>query len=94
MLQGKSLEQFQRDSFGLLSEVATDSSTITRDTLPPFYSQFYQSGEDRRQYFNINNSIFSIDISGSTSTTQIIIENRTSDPTSPVSGRIWLRTDI
>lgn len=46
-------------SWELLPEVATDSSTITRDTLPPNSAQFYINGTDRNTFYNLNNSIYS-----------------------------------
>jgi len=45
-----------------LPDIATNSAAITKEKLPPSYSQFYQNGTDNRLYCNINNSIFSIDL--------------------------------
>jgi len=53
------------------------------------YAQLYQNGDRTLMFFNVNNSITSIDVSGGT-----YIEQRTSDPTSPAEGRMWFRTDI
>jgi len=83
------LKQIGRNAWGLLPEVATDSTTISRNTLPHMYAQLYQNGDRTLMFFNVNNSITSIDVSGGT-----YIEQRTSDPTSPAEGRMWFRTDI
>ena len=56
-----------KDWFGFVDTVATDSSTITQDTLPPFYQQVYSNDTDTRLYFNVNNSIYSIDLTSSSS---------------------------
>src|SRR3990167_6200775 len=57
--QSKTIARF---ASGLLPDIATNSAAITKEKLPPSYSQFYQNGTDNRLYCNINNSIFSIDL--------------------------------
>ena len=60
------LKQIGRSAWGLLPEVATDSTKIDTDTLSPLHAQFYENGEDRRLYFNINGSISYISLANST----------------------------
>ena len=55
-------ETLARNSLGLIPVIATDSSTITRDTLPANYAQYYNNGSTNRLYININNSIVSINL--------------------------------
>ena len=67
---------------GVIDKVATDSSLITRDALPPGYTQFYQGGGETRLYINVNNTITSIKIEDfvqSTTTTKNSIEESSGD---------------
>jgi len=66
----QALQTLSRLAWGLLPEVATDSSTITKDTLPPNYAQLYKSQDetDYRIFININNEVKSISLRDSTDT--------------------------
>lgn len=54
--------------FSFIDIVSTDSSTITRDTLPPMFGQFYQNGGETRLYVNVNNSVSSVALADPAST--------------------------
>jgi len=55
--QKQAIQKLARSSWGLLDSIATDSSSITRDSLPVGYGQIYINGSDRKVFYNINNSI-------------------------------------
>lgn len=65
-------ETLARNGMGLIPIVATDSSTITRDTLPANYVQYYSNGSTNRLYININNSIISVNLAEGTTANQAL----------------------
>lgn len=88
-LQRQALQTLSRNSWAILPTVATDSSKITRDTLPNGYAQYYINGSETRLYFNINNSITSI------SNSEFSLDGKTEDSVEINSdGNIQLVNDL
>jgi hypothetical protein len=62
--ENSALQLIGKLALGMVPEVATNSATITRDTLPPLYCQLYKNDADTALYFNINNSICYLGFNG------------------------------
>jgi len=74
-----------------MPKVSTDSSTITTNTLPTNYGQFYEDTNGKYVFFNINGSITSMKLGSDITATALNISNQTAGDTLYYNGSSWFR---